>query len=349
MTQANDKTMTYSDFNKEIKAGLPASLYLLTGPEDFLKEKCIEQARSKLVMPGLEDFNFQSFSEMPEFSLCADFVNSPPMMGDRKLLVLRKCGFFGAHLKGRTDWEELFGSLPPTVCVLLWEPDPDKKKKPSAAQKKKPANFREFCATVGVTVEFPIQAEKNLIPWIAKAAMSGGKLIDRSCASYLIANLGPDMSVLKTEMEKITAYAAGEQITRSDIDAVIIRPTEDRTFKFVDDVTNGRRDLAFACLGALRQEQGEPVTFLSLFSGQLLTTYKAKLLLGEGLSRSEVVKRLGGLPFVAAKHVSRAATVSEEWLEGLISLCRDADRDIKQGKVDSRIALDLIVAQSKKT
>lgn len=342
--------MNYDEFKNEIKAGLPASLYLLTGPEDFLKEKCIEQAKKKLVAPGFEDFNFQSFSEMPDFSLCADFVNGLPMMSDRKLLVLRKCGFFDGRLKGRSEWESLFGNLPSTVCVFLWEPDPEKKsgkKKSADAKKKKPANLREFCENVGVTVDFQFQTESKLITWIAKAAMNGGKLIDRQCASYLVASLGRSMSVLKTEMEKVTAYAAGEQITRSDIDAVIIRPAEDRAFKLIDAVVDGRRDLGFAYLGELRRNRTEPVPFLSLLSGQLLTIYKARLLLDEGCQRAAAVKRLGVAPFLAEKCVTKAQRISEESLEALISLCKDADRDIKMGRVEPWTALDLIIAEAR--
>ena len=59
--------MTYTEFNAEIKAGLPKSLYIFTGPEDFLKEHCIEQAKAKLVVPCFDDFNFQSYSSVPDF------------------------------------------------------------------------------------------------------------------------------------------------------------------------------------------------------------------------------------------------------------------------------------------
>ncbi len=331
--------MTYEQFKNEIKAGLPSTLYLLTGAEDFLKEKCIEQAKERLVAPGFEDFNYQSYSDVPDFGLCADFVNGLPMMSDRKLLVLRKCGLFDARLKGKADWEELFSNLPPTVCVLLWEPDPEKKKAS--------AGLRKVCENAGTVVEFPLQTEAKLIPWLAMAASKGGKLIDRDCASYLIASLGRSMAVLKTEMEKVTAYAPGEQITRADIDAVIIRPAEDRAFKLIDSIIDGRRDLSYGYLGELRQNRTEPVQFLSLFAGQLLTVYRAKVLLGVGYQRSVVAKKLGVAPFVADKSVNKAARVSEEGLENLISLCRDADRDIKQGRIEPWTALDMLVAQAK--
>ena len=331
--------MTYTEFNAEIKAGLPKSLYIFTGPEDFLKEHCIEQAKAKLVVPGFEDFNFQSYSSVPDFELCGDFVNSLPMMGERKLLVLRKCGFFDRNLKRKSDWEELFADIPPSACVLLWEPDPEKGKKSAPP-------LRKVCEKVGVTVEFPLQTEAKLIPWLAKIAASGGKLIDKGCASYLIASLGRSMSVLKTEMQKVNAYAQGEQITRADIDAVIVRPAEDKAFKLMDAIMDGRKDLCFDYLYELRQNRTEPVAFLSMFSGQLLNIYKAKLLLGEGYQRSVVIQKMGG-GWTVEKSVTKAARASEDGLEGLISLCRDADRDIKQGRMEPWTALELIITEAR--
>lgn len=331
--------MTYTEFNAEIKAGLPRPLYVFTGPEDFLKEHAIEQAKEKLVAPGFEDFNFQSYSTVPDFSLCADFVTGLPMMSDRKLLVLRKCGFFSGSLKAKADWEELFADLPESVCVLLWEPDPEKGKKGASG-------LRKVCEKAGVTVEFPLQTETKLMPWLAKIAAADGKLIDRDCASYLIASLGRSMTVLKTEMQKVNNYARGDQITREDIDAVIVRPAEDRVFKLVDAIMDSRRDLSFGYLYELRQNRTEPVAFLSLFSGQLLNIYRAKLLLGEGYQRSVVIQKMGG-GWAVEKSVNKAARASEEGLEELIRLCRDADRDIKQGRMEPWTALELIITEAR--
>lgn len=329
--------MNYTEFTAEIKAGLPKSLYIMLGAEEFLKEHCAEQAKKRLIAEGTEDFNFLSYSEMPDFTACNSFVNTLPLMGGRKLLILRKCGFFGKNIKQKADWEEMFSNLPEYICVLLWEAEDEKGKKSSPPLKK-------VCEKAGVTVEFPFQTEAKLTVWLAKIAANGGKLIDKSCASYIIGSLGRSMNVLKTEMQKITAYAEGEQITRADVDAVIIKPAEDRAFKLIDAVMEGRRDL---CLGYLREMQRmrtEPVAFLSLLSGKLLSVYHAKLLLGEGLQSGAAAKALGG-GWMAEKSVRQAQRSSEAKLERLISLCQNADKSVKQGKADAWAALELVTAE----
>lgn len=330
--------MNYTEFTAEIKAGLPKSLYVLTGEEEYLKEHCAAQAKKRLIDPALEDFNFQSYSEMPDFTACNSFVNTLPMMGERKLLVLRRCGFFERRVKQKADWEEMFSGLPEYICVLLWEGENEKGKKSSASP------LRKACEKAGVVVEFPFQTEAKLIPWIAKAAAGGGKLIDRNTASYIIGSLGRSMSVLKTEMQKIVAYAPGEQITREDVDAVIVKPAEDKVFKLVDAIMDGRRDLCYAYLYDLRQNRTEPVAFLSLFSGQLLTMYHARLLLDEGLTGAAAAKALGG-GWLSEKSVRIASRTNDARLERLIDLCRGADRSIKQGRSEPWAALEMVVTE----
>lgn len=329
--------MNYDEFKAEIKAGLPRSLYVLAGEEDFLKEHAAMQARKRLVDPAFEDFNFQSFSEIPDFTACNSFVSTLPMMSDRKLLVLRRCGFFDRSIKQRSDWEEMFSDLPDHVCVLLWEDTAEKSKKSAPP-------LRKVCEKAGVVVDFPLQTEAKLIPWLAKIADGGGKLIDRNCASYIIGSLGRSMSVLKPEMQKITAYAAGEQITRQDIDAVIVRPAEDNVFKLADAMMEGRRDLCYGYLYEQRRNRTEPVYFLSMFSGRVINIYRAKLLLGEGFKSAAAAKALGG-GWQAEKSVRQAQRSTELQLERLIELCQSADKSIKQGRIDPWAALETIVAE----
>lgn len=332
--------MTYNEFKAELKAGLPRSLYIFAGEEEYLKETAAAQAKEKLVPSGMEDFNYRSWRELPDFAECNGFVNTLPMTGGRKLLVLRRCGLFEKNVKQKADWEKLFSELPDYICVILWEGELKKGKKKTEPPMKK------LCEKYGETVDFPFQTESLLVPWLARQAAAVGKLIDRACATYIIASLGRSMVVLKTEMQKISAYAAGEQITRADIDAVIIKPAEDRVYKLIDAITDGRRDLCFAYLYEMRQNRAEPAGFLALLSDNLIEIYRARLLLDEGLHTAAAAKAMGG-GWKTEKSVRTASKTSDAALERLIGLCKDADRAIKQGKRDGWAALEIIVTEMK--
>src|SRR4051812_13807224 len=62
----------------------------LHGPEDLLKEEAVRGVIERVLDPGLRDFNLDQRSATqldPEtvYSLC----NTPPMMADRRVVVIR--------------------------------------------------------------------------------------------------------------------------------------------------------------------------------------------------------------------------------------------------------------------
>ena len=61
----------------------------------------------------------------------------------------------------------------------------------------------------------------------------------------LYSNVGDDLNLLKNEVNKIAAYAKGEEITDRDIDLLSTVNLEARTYDMADDVINGRGDRAF--------------------------------------------------------------------------------------------------------
>lgn len=324
---------------KEIKSGLKERLYIFTGPEDFLKEKIVQSIKKALVDDALADFNYVSYSEIPDFTAANSFINTLPMMSERKLTVFRRCGFFEKNFKQKSEWEELFKNLPDYACVILWEGEIPKKKEPA---------FFKSIKSAGEAVEFPYQVASMLVKWLAKAAASGGKTIDGATAEYIVRNLGQSMNVLKTEMEKITAHTKGEQITRADVDAVIITPREDTAYKMMDAIIDGRRDLCYKYLQNLKDLREQPMAFLSRFSSQLLMTYQAKVLLNEGYRQGAVTQMLES-PFMWMKEkcVRKASQTTEEKLERLIFLCREADRRAKSGLMEQWTAIELVISEMK--
>ena len=330
--------MYYEELRNSIKEGNIAPLYIFEGPEEFLIEYCISELKKKLIEPWSEMMNFKSYSFIPPVKETDDFLETLPVMSERKLIIFRKCGLFSGNIKNRAQWEKIFSNVAPFNCVVIWEEMQEKGKKPSPVKKAASDN--------GVVVEFPLRTEANLRTWIAKIAAASGKTIDAKNASYLSASLERKMKVIKTELEKIIAYSKEPQITREDIDAVIIKPVEENVFGLIDAIFDGRREICYNKLYALKFLKQEPVSLLSLLAGQLITIYKAKLFLLEGLTRSQTVSKLGG-GYSFEKCTRNAEKIKIENIEKMIGLCQAADRDIKQGKISGWAAIETIIAEYK--
>lgn len=331
--------MYYEELRSAIKEKKIAPLYIFEGPEEFLIDFCIGELKKLLIEEWSEMMNFQSFTEIPPVNEAGDFLETLPVMSERKLVVFRKCGLFEGNIKNKAQWEKLFSSVAPYNCVVIWEKLPEKGKKANTVRK---------AAEQGgaVVVEFPLRSEANLKGWVAKIASASGKSIDQKNASYLINSLDRNMRTIKTEFEKIIAYSKTPQITREDIDSVIIKPVAENVYALIDAIFDGRREICFSLLYTLRTLGQEPVSLLTLLSGQLITIYKSKLYLLSGLSHSQAVSKLGG-GFPAEKCTRKAERIKLENIQMLISLCRECDRKIKTGLLGGWAALETIIAEYK--
>ena len=326
--------MYYEELRGAIREGKLAPVYIFEGPEEYLIEYSIGEIKKKIIEPWAEMMNFKSYSELPPVSEAVDFIETLPVMSERKMVVFRKCGIFG-NIKNKAEWEKLLTSEGDYNCIIIWEQE-EKKKKPTA--------MRSAVEKTAVVVNFPLRTESSLRAWVEKIAAASGKTIDARCSSYLIASLERKMNAIKTELEKIIAFTKGTQITREDIDSVIVKPAVENVFNLIDAIFEGRREMCFNLLYTLRKQKQEPVALLSLLSGQLINIYKAKLYLLDGVTPGRVAAELGG-GYGAEKSVKKAEKIKVENIERLISLCCECDKNIKMGKIGAWAALETIIAE----
>lgn len=329
--------MYYEELRSTIKERKIAPLYIFQGAEEFLIEFCIGELKKALVEDWSEMMNYQNYTQIPPVNEAVDFMETLPVMSERKLVVFRKCGLFEGNIKNKAAWENLFSSVAPYNCVVIWEPLPEKGKKANTVRK---------AAEKGgaVVVDFPLRTESTLRNWVAKIASASGKSIDQKNATYLINSLERNMRTIKTELEKIIAFSKETQITREDIDKVIIKPASENVYALIDAIFDGRREICYNLLYTLRSLKQEPISILTLLSNQLITIYKAKLYLLSGESHSQTVSRLGG-GYPAEKCTQKAEKIKLENIQTLISLCQECDMKTKNGLLGGWAALETIVAE----
>ena len=329
--------MLYEELKASIKDGKIAPLYIFQGQEEHLIEHMIGEIKKLLIEEWSEMMNFKSYAELPPVNEAEDFLETLPVMAERKLAVFRKCGLFG-NIKNKAQWEKILKDVAPFNCVIIWEDALEKGEKPTA--------MRKAAESAAVVVDFPLRTEAQLKTWVIKFAASKRKTIDQKNALYLINSLERKMRVIKTEFEKIISFSKGEQITREDIDAVIVKPAVENVFGVIDAIFDGRREVCYNLLYTLRSLKQEPVNILSMLSGQLLSIYNAKLLLLDGKSHRETAAMLGG-GFKNEMCTRKAEKTKLENIQMLIELCYEADKNIKQGKIAGWTALETIIAEYK--
>lgn len=328
--------MTYDEFRTLLKKKELGVLYYFTGKEDFLQVHSLSEAKSILIDPAFEDFNYKCYIEQPTFEEADTFINAFPLMSEVKLVVFNNCKLFHTSLPEKAKWEELFSRLPDYAVVLIRDSVAEKGKKGTAVE--------QAVKKYGAEVLCDYLPEARLKPWLIKAAASMGKSLNDKDASYIIKNLDRSMTLLKSEIEKICAKAEDFVITRADIDSVIRNILVESIFNLIDSVIYKRRDLAFDTLSNLEQLKIEPVTIIPTFADQVLGIYKAKLMMTQKMSLNEIKQAIHRNPYVADKMVQKASKITLLDLETLIHLLTEAEYKSKNGLCDTWTELYMIVA-----
>lgn len=326
--------MTYDDFRTALKSNDISNLYLFTGEEAFLQEFCLTAAKKAMINPAFEDFNCKQYIEAPSFEDAASFINSVPLMSERKLVIFNNCSLFDRKLSEKSRWADLFMSLPSYAVVIVRE---------SGESKGTATDVKKAVLKMGVTVDFKFLPEERLRPWLMKAAAAKGKSLSSQNSAYIIASVGRSMTTLRAEIEKIAARAEAFEIARSDIDSVIIKPLTETVFKLIDALFSSRLDLCYKIIFSLREQKQKPHAIISLIASQTLVIYKAKLMMEQRQSIASVKKALGG-SFKADKAVANASKKTLFQLENMIHMLKRIDLDTKSGALEPWCALDLLIA-----
>ena len=233
-------------------------IYVLHGEDSF---SATEALRELLEAVGPEDVRSSNVSELEarEFSVdkLAAAAMVVPFLADRRAVVVR--GLMGtaegsqrrggrqrqdgAQARPPTELSALLGELPPTSDVVFFE------------GRLSPANpFLKAVAEAGdgqVRVrEFAPLRRDALAAWVSERAAQKGGEIDRRTASMLAEQIGPNLWVMDSELEKLTIYCDGRPIGEDDVKALVSSTKDANVFALVDAIMEHRTG---AALNSMRQ------------------------------------------------------------------------------------------------
>ena len=87
-----------------------------------------------------------------------------------------------------------------------------------------------------------------------------------------------------------------------------------------------------------------PMRILFLIARQFNQILQVKDLMGKGMDKSTIASMLKLQPFVAGKIMLQAKTFTREQILSYVDLCVDAEEGVKTGKLQDRLAVELLIA-----
>lgn len=326
---------------KEKLKGNPVGAYLIYGEESYLKKIYIDKIVAKTVDESFADFNFHTFDgkdcTLSDVYECAEAV---PMMAETKCVLVKD---FPLDLLDDNGFEQLERVLSdnPDDCALIFSFTAHEPK--GAKWNKAVKLFDKF----GYAVKLDRKTPAELIKLIESGAKKRNKPFAKGVASYLISCVGSDLNTLLNEMEKVCAYASGEEVTKTDVDSVCIKSLDAKVFDMIKDLISGRFDSAFRKLSLLFEQREDEFQILGALIAQYSDIYRAKAAVKSGNRAEDVAKyyNYAGKEFRLTNAARNGSSLSFADIAECMEILSWADTTLKSSALDKRLVLEQTVVK----
>lgn len=283
---------------------------------------------------GLNFYQFD-FSEKRLDEL-KKIIETNSMFKEKKLVVLSDV--FG---KSSEEQKELAGYLKKAgaeydseIMLVVYEKKiPDKRTELFKFLNKKPNFFQEFKNLEGVKLE----------NWIKKEVEKSGGKIEARAVGVLAAFVEGNLWQMANEIEKLALFCGDRAISEKDIELLVQAKITNNIFNTVDALAVRDKRLILKLLHQHLEEGDNELYLMTMFIRQFRNLLIIKDLLGKGIPYYELASKTRLHPFVVKKTFEQARNFSLEGLKKIYNKLEDLDILIKSGKIDSRIALDVLV------
>jgi DNA polymerase-3 subunit delta len=329
--------------------------YILFGSDEFGASETVAQLRARLAASDpMAELNYVEIdgrtASVADVRAAADTL---PFFGSRRLVVVRgllaRCNRRGGGER-RALADEIVAYLPTMadsgrLVLLDGRLDRDHPVREWAVEW---LSQQPVPDSAGFVKEFDTPSPGALPGWLAARAAAIGAELERGGATALaeaiVRDKAADLRLAAAELEKLALYAPDRPITSADVELLVAPVSLESVFELVDALAGRDGPTACRVLHHFLAEGEPPLRLLALIARQFRLLALTKWLLGSSVSGRQLPARLGVQPFVANKLTRQAGHFSEAFLHAALRRLRNIDTDIKTGRMDAVLALDLFVA-----
>ena len=317
--------------SKHMKSGQFKSVYLIYGEEDYLRKQYKDRMREALIGDDTMNYNYYEGKGISVKELI-DVGETLPFFNERRLILVENSGFFSS------SQEELAGYLkekPETTCFLFVEKDVDKRNK-----------LFKTVSSLGYAANMTAPDERTLIRWISGILKKEQRFMREDAMRHFLERIDTDMENILRELDKLVVYTDGAQeITVGDIDEVCTVYTESQVFDMVRSVAEKQQSKALELYYDLIAQKEAPMRILYWITRQFNQLYQIKDLQSKGYPDHVIAERMGVRDFVVRKNKTLCQRFSLEELRKSIQICVEREEDVKTGRLNDRMAVELLIIQ----
>ena len=326
--------LTRKDLRRALEQGRIEPIYLLFGPEDYLRDRAARAITNlALADAPLREFNESvyslNYSSIREAIAAAEEM---PMMAARRVVRITD---LNKILEEDEDSLRRYVDRPALESVvILTSIDVDKRRK-----------LTKTLLKACVSVEFAQLSTEDLTKWAQSRLRELHAKLDASTLKYILGLVGNDVRRLSNELEKLaTAALPSETITRKLVDELVLHSRELSIFELSDYLIARDGRQALETVKRLLDDRTEPIALIGTLAASYHRLALAKELMSRGAPEQEVSRLVPMLwgkrreDFLATARRSDAAVLAQS-----IKLIANADLAIKTSRGTPRMQIEYLV------
>ena len=328
------KTLNRAGLERSLSEGKIQPLYLLLGPERYLRDKAA-RAITDAALAGtlLREFNEASFSLLSDdVQAAVAAAEQLPMMSDRRVIRIRD---FSRLREAQEDVLIAYvGNPVPSTVVIFITDELDKRKKATKS-------LLDRCTVV----DFSPLKDTEAKAWVKTRLKELKTAADDQVISELVRLVGTNVQTLFMELDKLASGAAETgRITLALVEDLIGRSRELANWELTDHLLAGNRKKALEALHRLLEDEVEPLMLLGLIG----SNYR-KLALGKQVlmqkGQGEVFKYVFIQSFKQSAYLETLRRADSAKLAQAIQRIADVDLAIKTSQATPRLQMEILVCE----
>lgn len=305
-------------------------LYLLYGTKEFGIKNEIKKIKENFNSDSISnyDLTINSIDEILEDASTAS------LFADKKLIICENSNIFSSENSKELKVLENYLNNPnpdTTIIFVVNAEKIDKRKKITKIIDKK-GKIIEYNENIDITSFIKKEFENYKI--------SNNEI------NLLKERVGTNAELLKNEIEKIKIYKDNDkEITKEDIINLTHKNIDLNIFKLIDYIILNNKDKALEIYYEMRKTNEEPLKIIIILANQFRIMYQSKELLKKGLSEKSIAETLKIHPYRVKLALQNSRKYDSKTLLKYLNDLAQMDIDIKTGKTNKDLALELFILE----
>jgi len=259
------------------------------------------------------------------------------MFDEEKYIIVRNANFFGTSKLNDNDTEKLINYLnnpnDKTIIIFICNEKID-------ARKKITKIIKENYALITIPTLKYYEIENRVGEYFKKHDFK----IDNETIKYIVQNGLNNYDMIMSEVDKIILYyKEPTTIKYEDVTKIVSKSINTNNFLFVDAIVDNDLEKSLDLLNDLKIMKVEPTILISLIARDFRIMLNIKKMHEDNIREYEIMSELNLQDWQLEKYLKKIFPYKIKELENILTKLAQLDLNIKSGKIDRFIGLELFI------